>query len=122
MDSFLPRRRDALRQERSALEASPDERSLPTDATLADRAQQAMVASGFRPLLMEHGQVVLSGFVIEPDPPRHVKVRWVGQPEIDSAPYRRTFLSVYAAILVEAGLTVRQVAEADDAYLVCRAS
>jgi len=88
----------------------------------ADRAEQALQASGFPPYLVEQGRVVLSGFVVESEAADRARIRWLGQPAVDSAPYRRTFLRVYASILVDAGLSVRHVADEDEAYLICRAT
>jgi len=85
----------------------------------ADRARQAITRHGFPPLVIEQGKVVLSGFVIEPQHDEHVKVRWIGQPDVNSAPYRRTFLSVYAVLLLEAGLTVQYVGDESELHLVC---
>jgi hypothetical protein len=92
-----------------------------TTESTADRIIRAITASGFPPLLVEEGQVVLSGFVIEDACAGRVKVRWVGQPEVNSPPYRRTFLSVYSFILLEAGLTIQYVADNDESHLICRA-
>jgi len=121
MDHVSPRRHDELRLDSLAFEPFPDDDPL-IGTTVAERAKQAIVASGFPPLRVEGDKVVLSGFLVEPETHDHVKVRWIGQEAIDAEPYRRTFLRVYAVILVEAGLTVRHVTAEDDAYLVCRAS
>jgi hypothetical protein len=39
---------------------------------------------------------------------------------VNTAPYRRTFLNVYAVILLEAGFTVQYVADGTELHLACR--
>jgi hypothetical protein len=49
-----------------------------TQDEIADRARQAIAGHGFPPLVVEDGEVVLSGFVIEPQGDQRVDVRWIG--------------------------------------------
>jgi len=88
--------------------------------TLAERVTQAIVGSGFPPLLVRAGHVVLSGFVVEPEREDAVKVRWIGQPDVNDLPYRRTFLSVYAGMLLQACLAVQYRSNEAEPYLLCR--
>ena len=119
-DPWLRQRRDARTEER-AVDAPTAERQAPIADTVSDRVLRAITAYGFPPLLVKDGQVVLSGFVVEADRDDCVTVRWTGQPDVNDPPYRRTFLSVYAFILLEAGLTVQYVSHEHDSHLICRA-
>jgi hypothetical protein len=109
------------RAEDSAFQVSARGGELTRVEATADRVIRAITAAGFPPLVVEEGQVVLSGFVIEDECPGRVKVRWVGQPEVNTPPYRRTFLSVYSFVLLEAGLTIQYVADDVESHLICRA-
>ena len=122
MHELQCRRGDSTGSDRAALDGLAGGWAAPAETSTAARSEQAIAGSGFPPLLTEHGRVVLSGFVIEPTGHEQVRVRWVGQPAIDSMPYRRTFLGVYASILSQAGLSVRYVADGpcgQDAHLSC---
>jgi hypothetical protein len=119
-DPWLHHRQDT-QTAHSPLDASARGSEPSTSQTTADRVIRAITASGFPPLLINEGQVVLSGFVLEVQCANRVKVRWVGQPEVNLPPYRRTFLSVYASILLKAGLTIQYVAGDEESHLICRA-
>jgi hypothetical protein len=121
MDDPWLRHRDNTRMGGRFIEARAVGCATDTLHTISDRVIRAITASGFPPLLVEDGEVVLSGFIIEPEADNSVKVRWIGQPDVNSPPYRRTFLSVYAFILLEAGLTIQYVTHDLEAYLICRA-
>ena len=56
--------------------------------------------------------------VIEPD--GDARVHWMGAREVNSLPYRRTFLSAYASVLRQAGLEVTYVENAGEPYLLCQ--
>ena len=83
------------------------------------RIAWALTRAGYPELLIERGAIVLSGFVLTPEPPGCVRVRWIGGAEVNTLPYRRTFLSVYLRALLEAGLDVRYVDDHDEPYLIC---
>ena len=61
----------------------------------------------------------MSGFIVVPDSDGSVRVRWIGSAEVNSLPYRQTFLGVYAQKLREAGLDVRYVDDRVEPFLVC---
>jgi hypothetical protein len=122
MDDPWLRQWETTRTEERAVEAPTVERQAPGSDTITDRIIRAIGAYGFPPLRVEDGEVVLSGFIIEPERDACVKVRWTGQADVNSPPYRRTFLSVYAFILLEAGLTIQYVADEPEPHLICRAS
>ncbi len=121
MDDPWLRHRFDTQTEESAFEVAARGGESATAETTADRVIRAITASGFPPLLVEEGQVVLSGFIVEAECSDRVKIRWMGQPDVNSPPYRRTFLSVYSFILLEAGLAIQYVADDDESHLICRA-
>ncbi|MFN8636017.1 MAG: hypothetical protein U0893_19385, partial [Chloroflexota bacterium] len=69
-----------------------------------------------------HGQVVLSGFVVTPEYDGGARIHWIGRRAINSLPYRRTFLSVYAPLLRQSGLAVAEADPDSVPYLICRTS
>ena len=83
------------------------------------RIARILTGAGFPQLLIERGSVVLSGFVVEPESDERARIRWIGSAEVNALPYRRTFLSVYAQPLREAGFDVQYVDDRDEPYLVC---
>ena len=89
--------------------------------TVDEHVARILTETGFPALLIEWGSVVLSGFVLVPESPTRVRIRWIGSPEVDDLPYRRTFLGVYAQTLREAGLAVAYVEDRDEPYLICQA-
>ena len=78
-----------------------------------------LLAAGFPSLLIERGEVVLSGFVVTTESDGLLRVHWAGTNGANSLPYRRTFLGAYATVLRQAGLTVRYVEGDGGPYLAC---
>ena len=92
----------------------------PANQSIEERVDWILTGAGFPPVLVEHGRVVLSGFVVTPERADSARLQWVGCREINSLPYRRTFLSVYVPLLRQAGLTVADAAADGVPYLICR--
>jgi hypothetical protein len=77
----------------------------PADTFLRGRAvslRSRPFDAGFLSLLVERGQVVLSGFVVAAAGALMV-LRWSGTREVDTLPDRRAFLGAYASALRQAG-------------------
>ena len=64
--------------------------------------------------------MVLSGFIVTIEPDGDTRVHWMGAREVNSLPYRRTFLGAYASTLRKAGLEVAYVENAGEPYLLCQ--
>jgi hypothetical protein len=110
----------ALRRGRPRREAPVVPPIPPANQSIEERVDWILTGAGFPPLLVEHGRVVLSGFVVTPERADSARLQWVGCREINSLPYRRTFLSVYVPLLQRAGLTVTDAADDGVPYLICR--
>jgi hypothetical protein len=99
---------------------SPDDPDAAHAAPLHERVVRILTDTGFPFLLIEQGQVVLSGFIVTIEPDGDVRVHWMGAREVNSLPYRRTFLGAYASTLRQAGLKVAYVENAGEPYLLCQ--
>ena len=86
---------------------------------IGERITWALTGAGFPQLLIERGRVVLSGFVLVPESDERARIRWIGSAEVNSLPYRRTFLGVYAQTLRAAGLDVQYVDDRHEPHLIC---
>jgi hypothetical protein len=99
---------------------SPDDLAAAHAAPLHERVVRILTDAGFPFLLIERGQVVLSGFIVTIEPDGDARVHWMGAREVNSLPYRRTFLGAYATTLSKAGLEVAYVENAGEPYLLCQ--
>lgn len=97
-----------------------DDPSAAHGAPLHERVVRILTGAGFPFLLIEQGQVVLSGFIVTIEPDGDARVHWMGAREVNSLPYRRTFLGAYASMLRQAGLEVVYVENAGEPYLLCQ--
>lgn len=98
----------------------PDDPDAAYRAPLHERVVRILTDAGFPFLLIEQGQVVLSGFIVTIEPDGDARVHWMGAREVNSLPYRRTFLGAYASVLRQAGLEVAYVENAGEPYLLCQ--
>jgi hypothetical protein len=98
----------------------PDDPVIAHAAPLHERVVRILTNAGFPFLLIERGQVVLSGFIVTIEPDGDARVHWMGAREVNSLPYRRTFLGAYASTLRQAGLEVAYVENAGEPYLLCQ--
>lgn len=89
-------------------------------APLHERVVRILTDAGFPFLLIERGQVVLSGFIVTVEPDGDARVHWMGAREVNALPYRRTFLGAYASTLCQVGLEVAYVENAGEPYLLCQ--
>jgi hypothetical protein len=99
-------------------DAAADER--PYDAPLHERIVRILTEAGFPFLLIEQGQVILSGFIVTVEPGGDVRVHWMGSREVNAPPYRRTFLGAYASTLRQARLEVAYIENGGEPYLLCQ--
>jgi hypothetical protein len=113
-------RRDQGATSPAAEDADADER--PYDAPLHERIVRILTDAGFPFLLIEQGQVVLSGFIVTIEPGGDVRVHWMGSREVNALPYRRTFLGAYASVLRQARLEVAYIENSGEPYLLCQNS
>ena len=100
--------------------ATPDDPVTAHAAPLHERVVRVLTTAGFPFLLIEQGQVVLSGFIVTIEPDGDARVHWMGAREVNALPYRRTFLGAYASTLRQAGLEVAYVENAGEPYLLCQ--
>src|SRR4051794_27771270 len=89
------------------------------DSPLHERVVRILTAAGFPFLLIEQGQVILSGFMVTIEPTGDVRIHWMGALEVNALPYRRTFLGAYASTLRRAGLDVAYIENAGEPFLLC---
>src|SRR5258708_7414363 len=91
---------------------------------LAGRIVSILLDAGFPSLLIERGQVVLSGFVVTIEVGGEVDgrlwIRWRGTHAVNAQPFRRTFLGAYASHLRQSGLAVTYVEGDGEGYLACQ--